>query len=232
MLFDLQDLLDKPRAQDFEASQFRAASSYMLRHQTIHREDHNARSTYDLIIRFRGYFSDLFDALGLKMVVSDRDLTIALIPLESQARSRLPIDETILLLSLRDAYERGVAAFEIEEHGQVETTTMVLLERYETITGRQRPSWPRVKEILRAMYHRNLIAYGDEFPEESGLAIIIRPTIRDVTGEAYLERIEEFIAAQGYDDSSDLNIDPGANDSADPVEHEPEDISRDEASEQ
>lgn len=200
MLFDLEELLDQN--QDFEASEFRTAASRLLRQQTLYREDWNSKGTYEFVLRFRGYFTDLFDALGLELVISERDLTIVLKPRESQARSRLSLNETVLLLSLREAFERGVASFDIGDHGEVEITSMALLERYEAVTGRQRPAWARVREILEEFKRRRFIAFGEEFPDEIGISIVIRPSIREITGEGYLARVDEFIAAQGNADIS------------------------------
>ncbi|AXK44031.1 DUF4194 domain-containing protein [Erythrobacter aureus] len=196
MLFDLEDLLTRPKNQDVEASEFRAAASRMLTQQTLFRDDWNSKNLYEFILRFRVYFSDLFDALGLEMVISERDLTIVLKPAESQAKKRLPMDETVILLSLREAFERGVTSFDIGDFGEVEITSMALLERYEAVTGKQRPAWTRVHAILKEIKRRRIIDFGEEFPEESGVSIIVRPSIREITGEGYLTRIEDFIAAQ------------------------------------
>lgn len=196
MLFDLEELLQKPQNQDVEASEFRVIASRMLRQQTLYRDDWNSRPTYDFLLRFRRYFSDLFDALGLDLVISERDLIIALKPRESQARARLSLDETVLLLSLRAAFEQGVASFDIGDHGEVRITSMDLLERYEATTGRVRPAWPRVRDILKEFKRRRFIALEEEFPEESGVQIVVRPSIRELTGEGYLARIDEFLAAR------------------------------------
>lgn len=212
MLFDLEELLEKPRNQDVEASDFRSVASRMLRQQTLYRDDWNSKSAYEFILRFRGYFTDLFDALGLDLVIAERDLTIALTPKQSQARKRLSLDETVLLLLLRAAFEQGVAAFEIGDHGEVAITSMELLERYEAITGRPRPAWPRVRDILKECRRRAFIALGEEFPDESGIEITVRPSIRDVTGEGYLARIDEFLGstASAQGDGAFADDTPGA----------------------
>lgn len=196
MLFDLEELLQKPQNHDVEASEFRVIASRMLRQQTLYRDDWNSRPTYDFLLRFRSYFSDLFDALGLDLVISERDLIIALKPRESQARARLSLDETVLLLSLRAAFEQGVASFDIGDHGEVRITSMELLERYEATTGRVRPAWPRVRDILKEFKRRRFIMLEEEFPDESGVQIVIRPSIRELTGEGYLARIDEFLTAR------------------------------------
>lgn len=206
MLFDLEELLEKPRNHDVEASDFRGIASRMLRQQTLYRDDWNSRSAYEFILRFRSYFTDLFDALGLDLVITERDLTISLTPKQSQARKRLSLDETVLLLLLRAAFEQGVAAFEIGDHGEVAITSMELLERYEAITGRTRPAWPRVREILKECRRRAFIALGEEFPDESGIEITVRPSIRDVTGEGYLARIDEFLAASAGSSDADAMV--------------------------
>jgi hypothetical protein len=204
MLFDLEELLTKPSNQGIEASDMEEAADRLLSQQNLYRDDFNARKTYELILRFRNYFTDLFEAIGRDLVITERELMIELRPRESAARKTLKLDETILLLSLRAAFEQGVSEFDQGDYGEISISSMVLLERYEPTVNRPRPPWPRVREILKTFKQHRFIDLGDEYPDKSGIDIIIRPAIRSVTGDGYLARIEAFIQAAEADD-----IDPG-----------------------
>ncbi len=202
MLFDLEDLLEKPANRGLDAAEFEEAADRLLFQQCLFRDDWNARRTYELVVRFKGYFTDLLQAIGRDLVINERELMIELRPRDSVARMQLALDETILLLSLRAAFEQGVIEFSQGDYGEVEISSMELLERYEPLTGKPRPSWPRVREILKAFKRRRFIDLGDEYPDDVGVAITIRPAIRGVTGEAWLTRIEEFLAVRGADQES------------------------------
>lgn len=200
MLGDLDDILSRPANSSFAAADFEEAADRLLHHQCLFRDDHNCKSHYELIVRFKTYFRDLFEALGRDLVISERELMIELRPRQSVSRMTLTLDETVLLLGLRAAFEQGVAEYAQGDVGEIETTSMDLLERYEPMTGRQRPTWPRVREILKSFQRRRFIRLGTEFADESGVAITIRPAIRGVTSEGYLARIEQFIENQLAED--------------------------------
>lgn len=196
MLDDLEYLLERPANRDVEAADLERAADRLLHQQCLFRDDWNSRRTYELVVRFKGYFGDLFTAIGRDLMVNERELMVELRPRESMARVTLSLDETILLLSLRAAFEQGVTEFSQGDHGEVEITSMDLLERHDPMTGRPRPPWPRVRDILKSFERRRFVALGEEFPEESGVLITIRPAIRGVTGEGWLARIEAFLQSR------------------------------------
>lgn len=206
MLFDLEELLGRPQNSDYEADEFEEAADRLLHQQCLFRDDWNSRRVYELVVRFKVYFTDLFQALGRDLVVNERELMVELRPRNSVSRLTLPLDETILLLSLRAAFEQGVTEFAQGDFGEIEISSMELLERYEPMTGRPRPAWPRVRDILKGFRRRRFIDLGEEYPDESGVGIVIRPAIRGVTGDGYLARIEAFLQSQAVDDDGEVAI--------------------------
>lgn len=221
-LLDLEELLEKPQNADLSKEMMVRAADRLLAQQCLFRDDHGAAATYDLVLRHRGYFTGLFDAIGRGLAIREDEMMIELRPLESLARTILSVDETIVLLALRATFEQGVATMAQEEFGHVETTSMEVMERYDQWVARARPPWPRVRRILDAFRRRRFIDLGDEIAEENGVAITIRPAIRSVTGEAWQARIEEWIKAgdvrrAGQDDAAATGLIADDEDEAPPV---------------
>ncbi|TCM16077.1 uncharacterized protein DUF4194 [Novosphingobium sp. PhB165] len=194
-LYDLEELLDRPQNRDLTKEMMVKAADRLLAQQCLFRDDYNASGTYDLIVRHKGYFGGLFDALGRDLVIKPDEMMIELRPQDSLTRTMLSLDETIILLALRATFEQGVVSMSQEEFGLIATTSMEVLERYDQWVARPRPPWPRVRKILEAFRKRRFIDLGEDIPLENGVAITIRPAIRSVTGEAYQARIAEWIAA-------------------------------------
>lgn len=198
MLFDLEDLLERPSNRDLEMDDFVLAADRMIAQQCLFRDDYNSKSTYDLIIKNKVYFQNLFEAIGRELVINERDLMIELRPKASATRKILKLDETIILLALRTAFEQGVKTFSQEDYGQIHTTSMAVIERFQQWTPKPAPPWTRVYEILKSFERRRFIDLGKLIEEEKGVEIVIRPAIRGVTGEGegYLDRIDTFINAK------------------------------------
>ncbi|WP_226635792.1 DUF4194 domain-containing protein [Novosphingobium profundi] len=194
-LYDLEELLEHPQNRDLSKEMMVRAADRLLYQQCLFRDDHNAAGTYDLLVRHRVYFAGLFDALGRDLVVRPDEMMVELRPQESLTRTILSLDETILLLALRATFENGVLTMNQEEFGHVETTSMEVMERYDQWVARTRPPWSRVRRILDSFRRRRFIDLGDEIPQENGIAITIRPSIRSVTGDAWQTRIEEWMEA-------------------------------------
>jgi hypothetical protein len=206
MLYDLEELLDKPANHDLTKSDFVEAADRLLAAQCLFRYDHSSQKAYDLIVRFKGYFTNLFDALGRNLVIQERDLTIELHPGESHARVILKLDQTVMLLSLRAAFENGVKTYTQGEFGVVAISSMELIEAYQSMFPARIP-WPRFREILAEFRRRRFIDLGDEYADEKGMEIIVRPSIISVTGDGWEQRIEEFCNAKAAGES---DLDEGA----------------------
>lgn len=71
MLYDLEELLEKPANHDLTKADFAEAADRLLSAQCLFRHDHSSQKSYDLILRFKGYFTNLFDALGRNLVIQD-----------------------------------------------------------------------------------------------------------------------------------------------------------------
>ncbi|MBT0670520.1 DUF4194 domain-containing protein [Novosphingobium profundi] len=207
-LYDLEELLEHPRNQDLSKEMMVRAADRLLHQQCLFRDDHNATGTYDLVLRHKAYFAGLFDALGRELVIRPEEMMIELRPNESLSRTMLSLDETILLLALRAAFENGVLTMSQEEFGHVETTSMEVMERYDQWVARPRPAWPRVRKILDSFRRRRFIDLGDDIPLDNGVSITIRPAIRSVTGEAWQTRIEDWIAATKARQAAEEGADP------------------------
>ena len=206
MLTDLSEALEARRnvGAAYDAGDFTAAADRLLVQQCVFRDDWGCQKHYEIVVRNVDYFTDLMAAVGRQLIVDERERMLTVVPTHPLARAVLQNDETILLLVLRAVFERGVSDFGQGDDGEIETTSDDVLDRYEPMSGRARPTWQRAYEMLRSYDRRRFVRVSEPENGESNCQIVIRPSIRHVTGDDWMTRLEEWLAAERGDVSPAL----------------------------
>jgi len=210
MLRDLERILDGQsapleaayvRRKDLDENHFSEVSQYLIQHQFLYRADHGCRDKYDLLTRFIGYFENLFAGLGYNLVHDEHDQFAGIVPAFESGRMSWKMDETILLLVFRLAYQEEIQDAQVDEHGAVHVLSDEILSKYETLTQKERPGISRFKEILTEFRRRGIVGY-DRF-EEKETIISIRPAISVIMGGDFMQRLEAFNESGDTHDAPD-----------------------------
>jgi hypothetical protein len=188
--------------EDLEEAALTTAASTLVRQQFVYRYDHGMASTYDLIVRHREYFTGLLRAIGHDFVYDDGAQMVGSLPGAGlPARLQLRLEDTLLLLTLRLILQEEVDRFNVRQNRTVVTDSDTAMAKLEAITGRERPSFGRLREMLQDFERRGLVSL-----EEAGdrqYRIEIRPALQLVVGADYLARLEQFVASKETDDAPD-----------------------------
>jgi hypothetical protein len=139
-----------------------------------------------------GYFENLFDALGYRVVGRPIDGYVGLVATELPPRQSMKLDESLLLLVLRLHYEEAFTRFEAKEFGEVEVESEQILQIYEDRTHRERPNFGRVKEILAGFRQRGLVRVVEQ--DDKNFALFLRPALPIVVSKDTLGSLEEFVS--------------------------------------
>lgn len=213
MLADLQKLVS--RTEQHDADDFIRAAGVLLASQFIYADRPVHRDSYFLIAANISYYRNLFAAIGWTLIYQPDEAYIGVVPQGEERVLRLRLDESLLLLCLRQMYEQKLEQFEVED-GKAFTTTDELLRLYENLTGKEIPNETRLKEILSLFTRHGVIERGkaDE-TEPKNIPLRINPTIRQVVVEDYIGQLEALCDIDGrgeaeddQDESADEN--PGA----------------------
>jgi hypothetical protein len=199
MLRDLEKIIDEADSSgvDGEALErdLRAAALLLWRSQFLYESDWGAKTSYDLIRRHTPYFENLFEALGYRIVGRPVDRFVGLLAIDVPARQSMKLDESLLLLVMRLYYEEALKRFEINEVGEVEVESEILLEVYEERTRRERPLIGRVREVFVAFRQRGLVRI-EEHEDRRSFTLFLRPALPMVVAEDTLASLENFAASK------------------------------------
>jgi hypothetical protein len=112
---------------------------------------------------------------------------------------RLKLDESLLMLCMRQMYEQKLENFEVES-GKAYTTSDDLLSTYVSLTGKEIPNETRLKEILSLFARHGLIERGKaNETDPKNIPIGIYPTIRQVVVEDYIRQLEALCDIESSD---------------------------------
>lgn len=193
MLSELRRLVEK--SEDYLEADFRKAAADLLGQQFLFADAPRQRRSYQIVSRHFDYYQKLFDALGWELRFDREFGYLGLVPGEGQSYLPLKQDETLTLLLLRLMYEEGLEQFQAEQ-GRVKVAAEELLQRYELLLKRERPQKTRFLEILQLFKRQNLVALGEESSEQPLPPIHVLPSVRAVTGQMVLERLEAFAESE------------------------------------
>ncbi|MCP4594936.1 DUF4194 domain-containing protein [Neptuniibacter sp.] len=188
MLGDLQKIIG--RSDQYQASDFNRAANQLLTNQFLYAERPGHRESYFLVASHVDYFTNLFEAIGWTFVHQPDEAYMGILPKGEERFMRLRLDESLLLLCVRQQYEQKLESFEVEA-GQAYTSTDDLLTLYENLTGKEIPNETRLKEILSLFSRHGVIERGkaDEM-DPKNIPLKINPVIRQVVVEDYIRQLE------------------------------------------
>jgi hypothetical protein len=196
MLRDLSKLIDDEDSEGGDGDQLqkelRQAAQQLWRAQFIYENDWGVKTSYEALRRHMGYFENLFDALGYRVVGRPVDGYVGLVANELPPRQSMKLDESLLLLVLRLHYEEAFTRFEAKEFGEVEVESEQILQIYEDRTHRERPNFGRVKEILATFRQRGLVRIVEQ--DDKIFTLFLRPALPIVVSKDTLGSLEEFVS--------------------------------------
>ncbi|MDO6562013.1 DUF4194 domain-containing protein [Amphritea sp. 1_MG-2023] len=188
MLGDLQKIIG--RSDQYQEDDFVHAANMLLVNQFLYAERAGHRDSYFLVASHVDYFSNLFAAIGWSLIYQPDEAYLGILPKGEQRFMRLKLDESLLLLCLRQQYEQKLESFDVEA-GRAYITTNDLLTLYENLTGREIPNETRLKELLSLFSRHGVIERGK--PHETdpkNIPLTINPAIRQVVVEDFIGQLE------------------------------------------
>ncbi len=188
MLGDLQKIIS--RSDQYEAADFSHAANLLLTSQFLHADRSSHRDSYFLISSHIDYFTNLFEAIGWSFIYQPDEAYLGILPKDDERNLKLRLDESLLLLCMRQQYEEKLEKFEVES-GKAYTNINELLSLFENLTGKEIPNETRMKEILSLFSRHGIIERGKpNETEPKNVPFSIQPTIRQVVVEDYIGQLE------------------------------------------
>ncbi|WP_321781676.1 DUF4194 domain-containing protein [Burkholderia pyrrocinia] len=183
--------------------------------QVLYYADRYSRTAYWMVERYEREFRQALAPLGIDVQVNRQLRYVYAIPKHAKAGTASTA-QTVFALVLRALYDESASTGQLTDDGEVICDLVELAEKYRLMSGKEFPLKGKVDALMETMKRwgiaRKSEEHGlDESTDATGqpYAVIIRPAIADVLGEAALARLAQFKAVAGGD-TSDPNTDSSA----------------------
>lgn len=168
--------------------------------QVLYYADRHSRTAYWMVERYEREFRQALAPLGIDVQVNRQLRYAYALPKHAKAGAA-SIAQTVFALVLRAIYDESASTGQLTDDGEVVCDLVELAEKYRLMSGKDLPTKGKLDALMETMKRwgiaRKLEDHGlDEDDDTIGqpYAVIIRPAIADVLGEAALARLLQFKA--------------------------------------
>jgi len=171
---------------DFERAAYRLVTEQML-----YAGDRGTRVAYHLV---EDHFDDFVAALaplGIRLERNAHYRYVVALPAHGEG-TPVTLDETLLLLVLRQRYDEAMRQGRIEDQGEVIVELPELQEAYQALIGRPMPETGALRTLVRTLRRWGVCRLVDSEPDDpQPFHLRVRPAIVEVVGETWLQRLDQ-----------------------------------------
>ncbi len=172
--------------QDFERAAYRLATE-----QVLYASDRFARTAYHLIEDHFDDFVAALQPLGIRVERNPHYRYIVALPVHGEGVPAT-LDETLLLLVLRQRYDEAMRQGQIEEQGEVVVGLPELQEAYQALTGRAMPDTGTLRTLARTLRRWGVCRLVESDADDpQPFHLLARPAIVEIVGEQWLHRLDQ-----------------------------------------
>jgi len=172
--------------QDFERAAYR-----LVTEQVLYASDRGARMAYHLI---EDHFDDYLAALaplGIRLERNAHYRYVVAMPAHGEG-TPVTLEETLLLLVLRQRYDEAMRQGQVEEQGEVIVELPELQEAYQALAGRAMPDVGTLRTLARTLKRWGVCRLVEsERDDPQPFHLRARPAIVEVVGEQWLQRLDQ-----------------------------------------
>ena len=191
---------------DFERAAYR-----LVTEQVLYASDRGARTAYHLV---EDHFDDYVAALaplGIRLERNAHYRYVVALPAHADGVP-VTLEETLLLLVLRQRYDEAARQGDIEELGEVVVELPELQEAYQALVARPMPEVGTLRALARTARRWGVARLVDsEADDPQPFHLRVRPAIVDIIGETWLQRLDQH---NRDDEAEDAEVEAMGDDDA------------------
>lgn len=184
----------------YAVADFERAAYRLVTEQVLYASDARARSAYHLVEAYLEDFASALDPLGIRLERNAHHRYVVALPRHGEG-TPVRLDETLLLLVLRQRYDEGMKQGLVEELGEVVVELPDLQEAWPALTGRPMPEVGALRTLAATARRWGVCRLVEGEPDElQPFHLVVRPAIVDIVGEQWLHRLDQHnLGGEGPD---------------------------------
>lgn len=166
--------------------------------QVLYYADRHSRTAYWMVERYERDFRQALAPLGIDVQVNRQLRYAYALPKHAKAGAA-SIAQTVFALVLRAIYDESASSGQLTDDGEVVCDLVELAEKYRLMSGKELPTKGKLDALMETMKRWGIARKSEDHGLDDGddlagqpYAVIIRPAIADVLGEAALARLVQF----------------------------------------
>jgi hypothetical protein len=172
--------------QDFERAAYR-----LVTEQVLYSADRRSRNAYHLVESYLADFSAALEPLGVRLERNAHYRYVVAMPSHSEG-APMSLDETLLILVLRQRYDDAMRQGQVEDQGDVLVELPELQEAHQALTGRAMPEVGPLRALLKTLKRWSICRTEDgELDDPQPFRILVRPAIVEIVGAQWLQRLDQ-----------------------------------------
>lgn len=172
--------------QDFEKAAYR-----LVTEQVLYSADRRSKNTYHLVETYLADFAAALEPLGIRLERNAHYRYVVALPAHGEGTA-VSLDETLLILVLRQRYDEAMRQGQVEDHGEVVVELPELQEAYQALTGRPMPDVGVLRTLLRTLKRWSVCKPEECEPDDpQPFKILVRPAIVEIVGAQWLQRLDQ-----------------------------------------
>ncbi len=187
---------------DFERAAYR-----LVTEQVLYASERGTRTAYHLV---EDHFDDYVAALaplGIRLERNAHYRYVVALPAHAEGVP-VTLEETLLLLVLRQRYDEAARHGNIEELGEVVVELPDLQEAYQALIARPMPEVGSLRALARTARRWGVARLVDSEPDDpQPFHLRVRPAIVDIVGETWLQRLDQHNRDDETEDAEAAGMD-------------------------
>ncbi len=185
----------------YAVADFERAAYRLVTEQVLYASDRGTRIAYHLV---EDHFDDYVAALaplGIRLERNPHYRYVVALPAHAEGVP-VTLEETLLLLVLRQRYDEAARQGNIEELGEVVVELPDLQEAYQALVARPMPEVGSLRALARTARRWGVARLVDSEPDDpQPFHLRVRPAIVDIVGETWLQRLDQHNRDDEADDA-------------------------------
>lgn len=195
----------------YAVADFERAAYRLVTDQVLYASDRGTRTAYHLV---EDHFDDYVAALaplGIRLERNAHYRYVVALPAHAEGVP-VTLEETLLLLVLRQRYDAAARQGNIEELGEVVVELPELQEAYQALIARPMPEVGTLRALARTVRRWGVARLVDSEPDDpQPFHLRVRPAIVDIVGETWLQRLDQH---NRDDEAEDAEVEAMGDDDA------------------
>jgi hypothetical protein len=198
----------------YAVADFERAAWRLVTEQVLYASDRGARVAYHLV---EDHFDDYVAALaplGIRLERNAHYRYVVALPMHGEG-TPVTLDETLLLLVLRQRYDEAMRQGQVEEQGEVIVELPELQEAYQALVGRPMPEVGTLRALARTLKRWGTCRLVEsEADDPQPFHLRVRPAIVEIVGEQWLQRLDQHNREDDIPDEDRAGADATEDDDA------------------